>query len=828
MRFLITYIKKKLLTKKMQSIILVCAVGVSAALFIIANAMTQMIKDAYLSDLKNKYIGAEVYVQSTENEILEDSIWHDNKDIAYGVGTLEYSTICYPGNGDESAYINIEGILETDLSEFEKYNFIQIQDNSFSGEIVYIGKKMAEKYAIALGDELPIRFGQKVCNFYVAGFYDIDGLTNTIDSSFLSFGVIVPRETVSDILGIDFNTLYLKCENPENSHIIAEQLKAKYPELLINEVSDDMINQEVKGIFTTFNFLAVLVIITCLYIMVTSYKVVLKKRIHEMGIMRSLGATRNYVRRLLILEAASLGGLGGIIGSILGYLLLYIVTKLSLINGMKIQFHINMDYIFEAIVITTLMAAFGAFIAGFKLLKTNVTELLLDKQEEKIERNKLRYVGFTLLLVSIVLPLLTKNSGKELAASANTFSIVLCLVGTIMAIPLFIDILRMCFKKLLAIVNNSNLFLCMNNLQNNKNTINSISIVAISVASVLLISIVGMGILSSTADFFTNDVDFDIWLGINRATDETLDQLTEFENIEKVYASREEIDVRTVCNEKTYTIERIQGIKSESILEFVHFDVDEKLLSKINNGRYIILTEMLKDQFQAEVGDKVFLSLNGTDCEYEVIGFYDTVFDGGNTALIADKYLVEDTANDTYRMFYVKAISEDRINETVQLIKEEFYQNKPSINLNTSMAEEHINSQKQMMSIQSVFILFCIIISIVGVLNNILLNYENRQKYYAIYRSLGMNKISLVKNLICESFLIGLFGGIIGCCMFRTMIFIIPYLFKAVAAPKIHLNMTIYTAIIFIGISSIVTILVSIMPAIKTTKGNILISLKKE
>ena len=91
-----------------------------------------------------------------------------------------------------------------------------------------------------------------------------------------------------------------------------------------------------------------------------------------------------------------------------------------------------------------------------------------------------------------------------------------------------------------------------------------------------------------------------------------------------------------------------------------------------------------------------------------------------------------------------------------------------------------------------------------------------------------MNKISLVKNLICESFLIGLFGGIIGCCMFRTMIFIIPYLFKAVAAPKIHLNMTIYTAIIFIGISSIITILVSIMPAIKTTKGNILITLKKE
>lgn len=828
MRFSITYIQKMLSSKKIQTVILLCAVSISASLFIMANALTEMIKNAYMSDLENKYLGAEVYIQSTEDTLLEASIWNDINDIAYGVGTIEYSTICYPNNSEESAYINIEGVSEKDLPEFKKYSFIQKQDSSFCGNSIYINKKMAERYTISLGDTLSIRFGQRVNTFQVTGIYNIDGLTNTIDSSFLSFGVLIPRETISDIIEIEYNTIYLKCKNPENSHIIAEQLQTKYPGLLINEVSDNLIDQEIKGIFTTLNFLAVLVIITCLYIMITSYKVILKKRIQEMGIMRSVGASRNYVRNLLILEGFLIGFSGGIIGSIIGYLVLYIVTKLSLINGMKILFKINVEYILGAVVITSILVVFGVFVASYRMLKKNVAELLLDKQEERIRQRKTRYIGLILLIFSTSLPLFTKNSSKELAASANTFSIVLCLVGTIMAIPLFIDIMRMLFKKLLDLKSNSNLFLCMNDLQNNKNTINSISIVAISVASVLTISIVGMGILSSTADFFTKDVNFDIWLGINKADDKILNQLSQIENIENVYASREELNVSAACNEKAQTIERVQGVQSEKILQFINFDIDKTLLSKINKGRYIILTEMLKDQFQAEIGDKVALSLKGKIIEYEVIGFYDTVFDSGNTALIADKFLVEDTINDTYRMFYIKTKDKDKINETVQLIKDEFYQKKPSINLNTFMAEEHMNNQKQMMKIQSIFIVFCIIISLVGVFNNILLNYENRYKYFAIYRSLGMNKTVLLKNLIYESWLVGIYGGLIGCCMFKAIIYIIPYLFKAVAAPKIHLSIDVFSVIIVISVSSVMTSVLSIMPAMKISRSNILAGLRQE
>ncbi len=828
MSFLFSYIRKKLFSKRMQTLILLCAISVTAALFIVANAMTELIKDAYVLDLENKYIGADIYIQDTDEESIEDSMWKNHKDIESGIGTIECTSVCYPGDGDESAYINLEGIQKAEISEFEKYDFVQKRDDRFSGDDVYIDEQMAEKYGIQLGDQLPVRFGPNVRDCQVAGIYRVEGMTSMANTAFLSYGVIVERKTLQDFMQVDYNTLYLKCADGVNVHTVVKQLQSEYPGLQVSAVSEDMIHQEVKGIFTTLNFLAVLVIITCFYIMVTSYKVIIKKRIHELGILRSLGATKKYVRRILITEAIMLGAIGGGIGSVLGYVVVYVVSKVTVIDGIPIHLHINIGYVVEALVITILVAAVGAFFAAFRLVKASVTEILLDNQEEKVHKSKARYVGFVLLIASFIFPLLTKSSGKELAASVDCLSILLCLVGTIMAIPLFIDVMRACFKKLLSIINDSKLFLCMNELQNNRNTMNSIAIVAISVASVLLISIVGMGIMKSTADFFSNDVAFDIWLGINGATDETVAQLKEYENIENVYASREVMDVESLCNGRNYTIERVQGVKDETILDYLKFEIDEKLLSKIDNGRYVVLTDMLKDQFQAEVGDSIILSVNGNECQYEIIGFYDTVFDGGNTALISDRYLAEDLDSDSYRMLYVKIADKEKIDETVQEIKEEYYQEKPSINLNKTLAADHLSSQKQMMSIQSIFIVFCIVISIVGVLNNILLNYENKQKYYAIYQSLGMSKMDLMNNLLIESVLIGLLGGMIGSFMFRMIIYIIPYLFKAVAAPKIHLNMPLYVAGVVIGISCITTIVVSVLPAKTMTNCNIILGLKKE
>ena len=138
MSFLFTYIRKKLFSKRMQTLILLCAIAVTAALFIVANAMTELIKEAYVLDLENKYIGADIYVQDTDDESIEDSMWKNHKDIVSGVGTIECASVCYPGDGDESAYINLEGIQKEELTEFEKYHFVQMGDDSFSKDDVYI------------------------------------------------------------------------------------------------------------------------------------------------------------------------------------------------------------------------------------------------------------------------------------------------------------------------------------------------------------------------------------------------------------------------------------------------------------------------------------------------------------------------------------------------------------------------------------------------------------------------------------------------------------------------------------------------------------------
>ena len=65
---------------------------------------------------------------------------------------------------------------------------------------------------------------------------------------------------------------------------------------------------------------------------------------------------------------------------------------------------------------------------------------------------------------------------------------------------------------------------------------------------------------------------------------------------------------------------------------------EQELLTKLQEGRNVILTDTIKKHYNVEIGDKITLPFERRDREYTVIGFIDTMMNDGHIGLLPLKY----------------------------------------------------------------------------------------------------------------------------------------------------------------------------------------------
>lgn len=138
-----------------------------------------------------------------------------------------------------------------------------------------------------------------------------------------------------------------------------------------------------------------------------------------------------------------------------------------------------------------------------------------------------------------------------------------------------------------------------------------------------------------------------------------------------------------------------------------------------------------------------------------------------------------------------------------------------------------IKSNEQIFSVSKGFSILTIVMGILGVFNNFIISFIERKRSLAVFRSVGMSKRQIVKMIFIESLTGGLIGGIIGVIGGILMTSVFPYIMGAIDMP---IPMTYSTSILVISIltSLAITLIVSISPALKSSKLNIIESLKNE
>jgi putative ABC transport system permease protein len=219
---------------------------------------------------------------------------------------LATGTVVQPIAGFDS----INGI---DLSAFEKMSggFVYTEGHGFQGpDDVLIDTYYANQRKVHAGGKINLLNR----DWKVAGVVEPGKLAHTF----------APLASLQDLIGSTgkLSQIFLKLDDPKNADTVVAALKAKYDGYGVWSIAEMQSLISVDSIPLLKNFINVIlgigVIIGFAVVSLSMYMAVLQ-RTREIGILKSLGATTQFIMSMIMAEAFCLGLGGTIVGILFSY-----------------------------------------------------------------------------------------------------------------------------------------------------------------------------------------------------------------------------------------------------------------------------------------------------------------------------------------------------------------------------------------------------------------------------------------------------------------------------------------------------------------------------
>ena len=185
------------------------------------------------------------------------------------------------------------------------------------------------------------------------------------------FDLLYPREAMKGIPAIYFGSAQVK---PSHIPALEQALFEKFPTLTVVNLADVLqrIQQAVNQVALVIRFLAGFAILAGVIILSSSVAGTRYRRIREVAVLKTLGATRRRISAIFSVEFTILGAVGGLLGGVLANFFSQLIATKFLETSAAFDF----ASVLAAIVGTALLANGAGWLASARILGQRPLEVL--------------------------------------------------------------------------------------------------------------------------------------------------------------------------------------------------------------------------------------------------------------------------------------------------------------------------------------------------------------------------------------------------------------------------------------------------------------------
>jgi putative ABC transport system permease protein len=781
----------------------------------------------YIEQMRKYYGSSDIIIyankDSTSQYVTGDKAKVFNEQLDYVIGTMEETGYFKP-NQDETVTMDLKGFEYEELMQINPVT-ISEQDSlmPFAGRKIIVNTLFAEKHKLHLGDTMDIEINKAKQRFTISAIVLPSG---PLKEDGQRASVIVPKDTIAalnDARGKS-SMLYVKVKDEAQIGQMIKALSKEYNRYTVEEpLSEKEIAQQISSITVPFLMMTVLVLFMSVFIIYTSFKVISIERLPVIGTFRSIGATKNTTNFVLMAESLFYGVMGGAFGCILGIGVLYGMTSIfanSPYGKMEVSVSYTPAQLLTAFLLAVILSVISSIIPIMKVSKISVKDIVLNKTEKQSKKKNWKlFWGSLFALAALLLPPFVP---RAYSMSVNSIVMILSFVAVVILVPYLTILFIKIFEKAYTFVFGNIGILAAKNLRENKNIINNISLLAIGISSLLMINTITNSVGIEVLDVY-GDFNYDIEIYYPKADRNVESSIRAIEGVADTLGFYEMNEVE--LEGRKDKIGAITGVNAAKYTDYFTYSIEPELLSGLDGGRYIILTNTLKEKFGLKKGDTISLKFKQGNRQYTVLGFFNTLMYNGSYALVPERYLKMDIGDNFYSKVLVKTSGDP---DTVMAkMKKKFARVEPYMDTINSMTNKNMDSNAQLLGMMQGFSVMAMVIGVFGVLNNLLISFIERRRSMAVFRSMGMSKPQMLTMIFIESFTGGIIGGISGVAGGLLAIFDVQYVLKAIDLPiTMHYSVASFLGALVMGV--VVMVVATIGPALRTAKLNIIESIKYE
>ena len=817
---IIKVVLKSMFQKKGRSAMLIVSVMFSVGLIYSILSLSSMSDEIMQNQYKKEYGNSNVVMFKEDGTFIEDSLTVDESLYNYLIGSYNLYGYTYL---DEDLTVNMYSYSYSDINEIYDIEYIENLNGELTGNQILIGETNSVKYGITIGDSITVNMLGESTEYIVYGIVK-EGIS-FLDSNPNTLDIISSKDFIEDEFNLQNPNVYMMSLIDLNS---IEDIQNGNPQIEVLDLynQQDLIT-DLKQVTVPIAIMASSIVLISCYIIASTFKTIVIDRMSLIGTLRSIGATKNASRFVLILESVLYGLIGSILGIFIGVGILYALLNLFFGNGFSQGIevsYINIPIILLTLISGILISVLSAYIPITKSVGYSIKDIIFGKIKNVKKFSMVNTViGFVAFIAAY---LVLKNVGTHDYMLFSLISIILSTLGTVLLIPLALKVLSPVVSFILFPIFKNNSVIASKNIKQDQTLINNIVLLTIGLGVIFMINSFSSDV-GEAVDGIYGNANYDIIIYNENLTDDFISEIESIEEVNNVYVSPIKYDVKT---NNGFDLMYLEGTDPAMYDEYgwgiFEGYLSDETINTFNNSNSIIITKFTAKKYELELGDNIEILNEDNVYQVEVISIVATIIQNGNVNYINHELFNEIYGDDSSSTTFIDVEGDSNIIK--KEIKELYAFGVLEVITLEEMKQINEDNNQMLFVLMKAISVLAMLIGAIGIINNFIVSFISRRKLIASLRSLGLSQNGTVKLFMVESFITGLLGSTLGIMFGITLYF---YMGFVVEGMNISSEVMTYSLsqMSFVFISGIVlSLLTSILPAVNMSKRNIVKEIKYE